>query len=67
MDLTQSVEIGYRELIRETEKAWHIRLPDGIYWLPKSQCRIVMGKIYLPKWLADEKGIDYLSCDIINS
>lgn len=66
MDLTKTVEIEYRELIRETEKAWQVKLPDGIYWLPKSQCRIVMAKIYIPKWLADDKGIDYLPCDIVN-
>jgi len=64
MDLTEAIKLDVREKIRETEKAYQIKLDCGIYWLPKSQCRIVNNKVYIPKWLADLKQIDYLDIDV---
>jgi len=60
MDLSESIELDVIETIKETNKAWKVKLADGVYWMPKSQCRIVGKKIYVPKWLAKSKGIDYL-------
>lgn len=66
-DKNQTVQLEIIERFdhRDTDKAWYIKLPDGFYWLPKSQCRIVGKHIYIPKWLADLKGIDYLGCDVV--
>jgi len=64
MDLTETIKLDVREKISETEKAYQIKLDCGIYWLPKSQCRIVNNKVYIPKWLADSKQIDYLDIDV---
>lgn len=63
MDLTETIRLDV-EIIKETGKAWQVKLGDSLYWLPKSQCRIVSNKIWIPKWLADAKGIDYLDIDI---
>lgn len=64
MDLTESIKLNIKEKISETEKAWQIKLDCGVYWFPKSQCRVIGNNIYLPKWLADQKQIEYLSIDV---
>ena len=64
MDLTEAIKLDIREIVSETEKAWQIKLDCGVYWFPKSQCRVVINKIYIPKWLADSKQIDYLDIDV---
>ena len=48
MDLTESVKLEIIEELTHSEKAFHVKLPDGIYWLPKSQCRIIGNHIYIP-------------------
>jgi len=63
MDLSETIKLD-ATVIKQTEKAWQVKLPSGFYWLPKSQCRMVNNKIYIPKWLADSKQIEYLDIDI---
>jgi len=64
MDLTETIKLEIREKISESEKAWMIKLDCGVYWFPKSQCRIIGNKIYIPRWLAESKQIDYLDIDV---
>jgi len=65
MDLTENViKMEIVEELQSSDKAFHVKLPGGVYWLPKSQCRIIGRHIYIPIWLANEKGIDYLEADI---
>lgn len=57
----------YDAINAETDKAWLVQLDEETeLWLPKSQCHIVpdlptnvngSGTIYIPEWLAEEKGI----------
>ncbi len=64
MDLTEgTVKMEIIEELQSSDKAFHLKLPDGIYWLPKSQCRIIGKYVYIPMWLADKNGIDYLEID----
>lgn len=52
----------YKELIKETEKAWLVSYGDSEeIWLPKSICSIneEKGILYIPEWLA-------LECEIEN-
>lgn len=51
--------IKFDELDRETEAAYLIVIDDEKIWLPKSQARIYekSKKIYIPEWLALEKGL----------
>jgi hypothetical protein len=58
------IKIDVFEIVIETEKAWNIKLLGGIYWLPKSQCRIVANWLYIPQWLADQNEMDYLDIDV---
>lgn len=64
MDLSQTIKLDLRELLREAEKAYQVKLDCGVFWLPKSQCRIVSNKVYIPQWLADKNGIEYLDIDV---
>ena len=64
MDLTSTVKLDVIEILHDTAKAWNIKLNDGIYWLPKSQCRIVNKQVYIPEWLAKSKEISYLDIDV---
>ncbi|MBK7380496.1 MAG: hypothetical protein IPJ03_16195 [Ignavibacteriales bacterium] len=57
MDLTETLDFDIKEVIKETEKAWQLKLVSGIYWLPKSQCRVVGMRVYVPKWLSESKNI----------
>ena len=58
MNLEESLEYDVIEIIKETEKAWEIKISPGVYWFPKSQCRLVNNKkIYMPEWLAKKKEI----------
>lgn len=58
MDLTTAIQIPINGIAKETEKAWQIILDTGeIIWFPKSQCRIVDGVLFVPEWIAKEKGI----------
>lgn len=63
MDVTETIELEIRELIKTTDKAWQMKLDSGIYWLPKSQCRIINNKVYIPEWLCRSKEIDFLDVD----
>jgi hypothetical protein len=61
MDISESIKIEIKERFedKDTDKAWYVKLPDGFYWLPKSRCKIIGKYIYIPKWLADSKEINY--------
>ena len=65
MDLTEDVaKMEIIEELKPSDKAFNLKLPDGIYWLPKSQCRITGKFVYIPVWLANEKEIEYLETDV---
>ena len=66
-DKEQTIDLELIELRKETEKAYQVKLPGGIYWIPKSCCRIVNKRVYISKWFADQNNIDYLACDITNN
>lgn len=53
------VTIPYDELVQETDLSWQVIIDGDFYWLPKSQCDIVLEdmEIAIPKWLANSKGI----------
>jgi len=67
MDLAETIELDLIKLLKETSLAYQVQLTNGIYWIPKSCCRIVNKKIYIMKWFADKNGIDYLSCDVVSN
>lgn len=65
MDLTEdTVKMEIVEELQPSDKAFHLKLPSGIYWLPKSQCRVIGKYVYIPKWLADKNEMDYLGIDV---
>lgn len=66
MDITESVKLEIQEQMPDTDKAYHVKVCGGWYYLPKSQCRIIANYIYVPRWLADKNEIDYLDIDINN-
>ena len=55
--------IPIEEVVRETEKAYLVKLKEGNraseHWFPKSQCNLAADKksIEVPGWLLDSKGI----------
>lgn len=67
MDLSENIELEIIEFLKETIKAVQVKLHRGVYWIPKSQCRIIKKKIYITRWFADKNGIDYLNCDIVSN
>ena len=59
MDLTDAKEFPVKELVRETEKAWQIKLDDGeVHWFPKSKCRLVDKVLFVPEWMVKSKNIE---------
>jgi hypothetical protein len=52
---------NFREIIKDTGKAVHIRLliPDKEVWLPSSKIKIDLENktVTIPEWLKKEKGI----------
>ena len=58
MDLTTAIQVPINKLLKETEKAWQIVADTGeILWFPKSQCSKMENILYVPGWIAKEKGI----------
>lgn len=49
----------YDEFIKETHKSWLLKIDNKEYWLPKAPCQIDRQEkwIYIPEWLAIEKGL----------
>ena len=58
----EDLKIKIFELVAETDKARLVQLEDGLlvekFWLPKSATHVDGDHVYVPKWLAEEKGID---------
>lgn len=54
MDLTKYVTLNVEEVLRETEKAWQLKIEGEVKWYPKSQCRLEGWKLYVPKWIQDK-------------
>ncbi len=66
MDITENIKLEFREILAETPKAWKVDLLNhGIFWLPKSQCRLINVYAYIPKWLADKEEITYSIFDVV--
>lgn len=59
MNLQEALNFDIKEILRETDKAWEVYLPCGIYWIPKSQGRIIANRLYIPEWLARNKEISF--------
>ncbi len=58
MDVSEAVRIDFEEILKETDKALQVKFSsENVCWLPKSQCRIINKTIFLPEWLAKEKGV----------
>jgi len=59
MDLAEAKELDFEVVLKETEKALQIRFSSAeIKWLPKSQCRILGSRIYLPEWLVKSSNLE---------
>jgi hypothetical protein len=43
------------EILRETDKAWHVRFPGNpkAKWCPKSKCCLDKGTLSVPEWLLE--------------
>ena len=53
---TSSMALGYLETIKETDKAWHLKMNGGaITWFSKQYCRLAIidnnNMVIVPKWL----------------
>ncbi len=58
MDISEAIRIDFEEILKETDKALQVKFSsENVCWLPKSQCRIINKTIFLPEWLAKEKGV----------
>lgn len=55
----EEITLDYDEIERETDGAYLFKIGDEKTWLPKSQIRVYekSRRIYLPQWLAYEKGL----------
>jgi hypothetical protein len=54
------VEIGFDEIVLETDKAWLVKVDkDENVWLPKSQCELDEDAktVMVAEWLAIDKGL----------
>lgn len=51
--------IDFDEVLRETDKAYHVKIADEEHWIPKSMCRLYHKnkKIHGPEWLFYQKGL----------
>lgn len=56
---TVLVDVDYTRIVRETERAWLLEMPDGgVLWFPKSRIAKVSpegGYFKCPTWLANKK------------
>lgn len=56
----ETTEWPVRAVLADSGPAWRLQLdwPAGsTLWLPKSQCRLLVGWVTIPGWLAREKGL----------
>lgn len=64
---TDQVTVNVDEALRQTEKAVLVRVGDAEVWLPWSQIDEGSdvrrdgdsGRVYIPRWLAEEKDLEY--------
>ena len=56
-DDEETVELPYRELLDQTDDAWHLRFEGDDVWLPKSQVELDedFDVVTMPKWLARDR------------
>ena len=53
MDMTETMEFPFEEIIKEADKAYCIKFnSEEIHWLPKSQVRVIGNIVHIPEWLA---------------
>lgn len=64
-DRNEQIEVYVDRLIRQTDKAGLFLIEGDEHWLPWSQVDSEdvesngdSGTIYIPRWLAEEKGLD---------
>lgn len=59
MSEDNKVSVDFDELVRETLKAYCVKIGDEEYWMPKSQCNLYKDtkKIFAPEWLLNNKGL----------
>jgi hypothetical protein len=55
------VWVTFTKVLRETDRAYLFLTRDGEIWLPKSQIEDLgaHGEVQIPKWLAEEKELEY--------
>lgn len=59
MDITEALVLDYETIIKETEKAYEIKFSTTeICWIPKSQCRIFNGDLYVVEWIVKNNGLE---------
>jgi hypothetical protein len=51
------LEFDLEELVKETDKAWLVKIEGEEMWLPKSQVEIEDEIVFIPEWLAKEKDL----------
>jgi hypothetical protein len=51
------LEFELEELLKETDKAYLVRIEGEEMWLPKSQVDVEDDIVYISEWLAKEKNL----------
>lgn len=60
MDLAKAIKFKIDNMVNETSRSWLLKIGDnGTHWFPKSECRVIVHKVYVPQWIADEKELTY--------
>ncbi len=61
-----NVLVRFHEIVRRTDKAVLISIEedddDTSVWIPESQIAMIdtgLGEVWIPLWLAEEKGLEY--------
>lgn len=66
-DRDDQVQVFVEKLLRQTDRAAHCLIDGEKHWLPWSQIDSGSdisydgdsGLVYIPRWIAEEKGIEY--------
>ena len=59
MNVAEALELRFEEVLEEREKSYLIMFSSTeIYWLPKSQIRILGTRLYAPEWIIKEKDLE---------
>lgn len=58
---SELVKVTVVEVIIERELSYRLRI-EGVedQWYPKSECELQDDVLYIPRWLAEKKEVDYV-------